>query len=555
MSLHSISKCAFSLVFVFVASVTFAQVGEDPIQGLLDAKDFAQARDAAKESPNGDQLLGRVALAQFEAGSAADAKDTLRLIQDGGALTNAASQIQQAAGGGTGADFDTLIDLITNTVAPNSWSDVGGAGSIESFPGGVAVDADGVLRMAKVAEGKQRQDLNLLREKARNFEPGDPRRDSKRRMVSLTRLERELKLNAALGQTPSESMKHLAGLREVRYLFLFPETNDVVIAGPAGDWSTNERGVAVGDGHPVLLLDDLVTLLRNATEGGSRFSCSITPKRENLAATKQFLAQPTGKLKPRQTPRWVDDIRETLGLQDIEIRGIDPRSHVAHVLVEADYHMKLVGMGLEPSVPGVSGYLESIKADEIPRTMDVLRWWFTLRKNSIRRNEDGNAFVFAKQCVKLQSENELVTEAGDRLHTGRSSELNQQFANQFTEHYGRMAREYPVYAQLQSLFQLSLVAAVLQSDEVRSQLDWNTDWLTSSVTTAQGNTPEEVPSIVNHRVINKRHVVVGVSGGVTVDARPVVRSVRTYADGGRMQSDQNSAEPRTPASSAKWWWD
>jgi general secretion pathway protein D len=37
-------------------------------------------------------------------------------------------------GGATMADFDTLIDLITQTIAPTTWDTVGGPGSIEGFP-------------------------------------------------------------------------------------------------------------------------------------------------------------------------------------------------------------------------------------------------------------------------------------------------------------------------------------------------------------------------------------------------------------------------------------
>jgi len=37
-------------------------------------------------------------------------------------------------GGATQADFDTLIDLITSTIAPQTWDTVGGPGSIEGFP-------------------------------------------------------------------------------------------------------------------------------------------------------------------------------------------------------------------------------------------------------------------------------------------------------------------------------------------------------------------------------------------------------------------------------------
>lgn len=38
------------------------------------------------------------------------------------------------AGGAALADFDTLIDLITTTIAPDSWDEVGGPGAVESFP-------------------------------------------------------------------------------------------------------------------------------------------------------------------------------------------------------------------------------------------------------------------------------------------------------------------------------------------------------------------------------------------------------------------------------------
>jgi general secretion pathway protein D len=37
-------------------------------------------------------------------------------------------------GGATMADFDTLIELVTSTIAPTTWDTVGGPGSIEGFP-------------------------------------------------------------------------------------------------------------------------------------------------------------------------------------------------------------------------------------------------------------------------------------------------------------------------------------------------------------------------------------------------------------------------------------
>jgi general secretion pathway protein D len=42
-------------------------------------------------------------------------------------------------GGGTQADFESLIELITSTVAPTTWDDVGGPGSVQKFQGNLSL--------------------------------------------------------------------------------------------------------------------------------------------------------------------------------------------------------------------------------------------------------------------------------------------------------------------------------------------------------------------------------------------------------------------------------
>ncbi len=60
-------------------------------------------------------------------------------------------------------------------------------------------------------------------------------------------------------------MQVLAGLRRIRYVFVYPESGDLVLAGPAGDWTTGpESGVwRVETGQPVVRLDDLVVVFRH----------------------------------------------------------------------------------------------------------------------------------------------------------------------------------------------------------------------------------------------------------------------------------------------------
>src|SRR5262245_15046951 len=53
-------------------------------------------------------------------------------------------------GGAESADFESLIDLITSTVATETWAETGGGeAEIRPFPTGVMVDAAGALKLVK----------------------------------------------------------------------------------------------------------------------------------------------------------------------------------------------------------------------------------------------------------------------------------------------------------------------------------------------------------------------------------------------------------------------
>ena len=538
---------------------------EDKFAIALKAEKFDQAIRAAETAPLGqrDEQLGRVAVVQARKGSHEDARSTLRRIKNPASLATASQNIaSEAAGGATGADFDTLINLIETTVSPESWEAVGGPGTIASFPGGIEVDAQGILRSAARVD-----DQNIQRKRARiakrlRADPASPHLDeddSDLRFVSLTRLERELQLRAAFGEQPTRAMRHLAGLTSIQYVFVYPESGEFVIAGPAHKGAQAGRPPKdiedLSNHQAPLLLEHLVTLLRSRDAKGGRFGCSIDPKRTRLAATQTLLAKTTERpLNPTQTPRWVDSVRETLGLQDIRVHGVNAESQIARILVEADYHMKLVGMGLQPSVPEVPSYLKSISIKTIPESMDILRWWFTLTPDAVSRNQAGDTFVLAPQIVRLQSENERLNERGGREHTGKSSALNAQFAERFTNHYDKLAAKYPVYARLENVFRLALVAAIIQDPAVQTKLNWRADWLQSHVRAPEGRVAREVPSVVNHRVLGGRHVILGVSGGVSVDSGHSLRKARSGSLSGLSTKVAQSAHPKTPRHSAQWWW-
>ncbi len=204
-----------------LGSMVSASRGDQPdagIQAQLAAGEFAPAVDAAQQAADPkqrDAVLAQVAAAQVQAGAPAAAVKTVAHVGDdrlrAHILAGAGVPAGGAAGGAAGAanngaDFQPLKDLITNTIATKTWVDNGGTGTLSDFPTGVWVDPQGVLRplMKEARTG----DLAALRtNNQQRVGQDDARRSSPLRMISLTRLEKQIQLNEALGQGIDETMK------------------------------------------------------------------------------------------------------------------------------------------------------------------------------------------------------------------------------------------------------------------------------------------------------------------------------------------------------------
>ncbi len=489
---------------------------------------------------------------------------------------SAPSQSSEPASGGRGggpqADFDTLIDLIKGTVAPDTWDDVGGNGSVEGFPGGVYVDTDGLLtpldqevqeqlrpvwKSARQLVASQQQDRQL-------------RRSTRLRKVSLHRLHRALRQRERTGLPPTPVMRLLAGLQRIDYVVVDPDRCDLVLIGPAGPWQLDGSGRIVGhrSGRPLQRLDDWTVLLRNSREQNGQFLCAITPTDSGLAKTQAFLAASVDPLPAGGRQAWLEQLRSAMGPQRIQVQGIPPQTRVARVMVEADYHMKQIGIGLAPGVDGVTSYLDRLELDAQgkPPAMDVLRWWFTLEPRSLRRSVDGRVYALARRTARVRSENERLTQQGRRVHTGEAEPLNRAFAQQFTEHLPELANRYPIYADLDNIFRLAIVAAIFRQETQRGQWDWSPDiWIDPArYRVPQARVAQAVTSLVNYRQLDRRTFVAVVSGGVEFRAASLFQQGTIPPFGPFETADVHAAtasdglsarEDSAVAGEIIWWWD
>lgn len=573
----------FAVTHTVAALATADEFDAARFREQLATGEFAPAWQAAAQAPvdRQDSALSEIAAAQANAGAPYAAAATLAGLRDdrsrlaaieqlfaydvpfdpgfqagGGAATNG------SPGGGVRPDFESLIELITSTIRPSDWQENGGTvGFIKSHPGGVFIDAAGQMKPIVNAVESARL-ASLRREAAQIATQSGARRSAKLRKVSLTRLEREVQLRRALGLSLDEEMRTLAGLQRVTHLFVYPESGDVVLAGPAGDWylGRENRLLAVETDRPVLRLEDLVTLIRREFSVDGPFGCSIEPTTAGLQRVQAFVEQSKKRpLAPGELKNWTSNLRNQLGLQNIEFYGIDPQSRVAATLVEADYRMKLVGIEREPSTLQVPSYFEIVRTSggREPPSMGLLRWWFTAHYDALLTSPEHDVYELQGQGVQLLSENEFLSLQGTRVATGQSDDFNRRFAANFTEHLATMAQKYPIYAELQNVFDLALVCAVLKHDRVCDRTGWHrlgfADPRVAEV--GRGVVPTAVESVANGTTLGKGRVMAVISGGVRVDVTERARSsAMRLDDRGRLAKERQSAAPQGLATHA-WWWD
>ena len=393
---------------------------------------------------------------------------------------------------------------------------------------GVVVDANGVLRVMVQPDAGMSQ---VRLQAAVSALPADLRSSAPLRKVALSRLEATLAAALADGRGVPEELEKLAGLTRVEYVFVYPADGDtpgeIVLAGPAEPWFTDAAGRVRGieTGAPTVLLADLATAIRCFAPGQPQdrlVGCSIDPKPEGLAAMQQFLRQ-TGRVNPKAgVDEIVRGMREALGTQTVSVQGVSPASHFAQVMVEADYRMKLIGIGLEqPPVP-LKTWVELASAGAVAANA-LQRWYFVPDYDCVRIAEDDLAIQLVGQGVKLCGADEVVTPDGSRLSANRADQASKTFTNAFTKLYPKIAARNPVYAQLRTLIDLAVVAAYMQEHDAYGKAGWEAATLRDEQVyeVEKLPPPAEVETAIN-AIWKGNRLLTPIGGGVTMQPRLAV---------------------------------
>lgn len=432
-------------------------------------------------------------------------------------------------------------------------------------PAGVEIDAEGVLRTRIY----QDQTGELTKQRfmaAKQSLPSDVIETSDLRKISLNRLEAEIAKRLDAGAELTDVMRNLAGLTQITHVFYYPETKDIVIAGPAEGFFQDISGRMIGmeTGKAVMQLDDLLVALRAFApqqRSAAVIGCSIDPTKEGLASFQAAVTDLAHKTSTNQIMisgnenAIVDTLRESIGKQVVSIMGVPANSHFGQVLVEADYRMKMIGIGLEQPPVEIPSWAEKVKPRNVARNA-LMRWYFTPDYKRVSVSEDENAMRLIGDGVKLIGAAEKVAADGNRSSAKGGDRASRNFTRVFTQKYSQLAERSPVFGQLRNLMDMAIVAAFIKEMDYYGKAGWDMPLLTNesrlSVETEQ--TPTHVEPLVNG-MWKGGQFAAPIGGGVAINAQLALSVDNMQIDERGESNEVKDSIQLDHLAEGQWWWD
>ena len=452
----------------------------------------------------------------------------------------------------------------TNAFAQVGGGGGGNTGGVQGIPtGGIEIDANGVLTQ-RVFDGNSAA-LNKQRmAAARASINKDLQKPSEFRKVSLTRLEEEVKKLVEAGKAIPADMQYLAGMTKISHVFFYPETKDIVIAGPAEPYFINAQNRVVGmkTGRATLQLQDLIVALRAFSPEGNNtsvISCSIDPTQEGLAKFRNtyMQVQQSGRFRPGLENEVVRLFRDSLGMQKITINGVSTKTRYARVMVEADYEMKMIGLGLKkPNAKvKITSFMEKANPSAVAKN-SLQRWYFQPDYDCVHVNDDRSAMQLVGPGVKLVGEGESVTNQGQRIRNGKMDGASRAFCNTFTNSYERLAEQVPLWAELRNLIDMSVTAAYIQKMGLYQKAGWDMETFgdESKVPTEVFEAPTQVAPVANAKW-KGQYFMSPIAGGVSIQPRVALNSDRVNVENSVEINKVKDDAVLDNLADGQWWWD
>ena len=407
---------------------------------------------------------------------------------------------------------------------------------VQRAVGGISIDAQGLLSAITIEDQRQ---LDRLRKMALEAVPEELTAFDQLRAVSLKNIEAEIAKCVAENKPLPEAVRYMAGLQRIEYVFVYPERNDIVLAGPAEGWKLDQHGNAVGltTNRPVILLDDLiVALLTSEASRMSPMSCSIEPTAEGIQRVHGLRRVSDPQLYSRR-------LEEALGPQQILLNGVPTSSHFARVMVAADFRMKRLAMNFdEAPIDKMPSFLKMASGRNVSMTP---RWWLAPQYDALARDAKGLAWQLRGQGVQCKTEEDHFNESGQRVSSRQASPAAQRWADSFTSRYDELAEQDSTFGMLRNIMDLAVIAALIEKEELLSVAGLGLPHLLNDVELAEYDVPRSVSTQASFVKARGRYTI-SASGGVQMLPWHIADKAEEVASVSETRQ-QFSAEPKS------WW--
>lgn len=372
------------------------------------------------------------------------------------------------------------------------------------------------------------------------------------RFVSLRGIEEKIAAAKAAGVDLTDDVRYLAGLLRVKNVLVYPprdgKPGDIVLAGPAEGWKVDSIGNTVGQttGRPVLMLEDLVAALRAAeVSNGPGVSCSIDPTPQGLARAQKVSRTLTAAEGPLTAAR---KLEQAFGRQVVTVSGVPASSHFARSLVAADFRMKRIAMGFEPSpVAGLPSYLETVNTRSVKGNL-LPRWWLAADYEPLARDAEGLAWEIRGQGVKCQAEEDFVAANGEVTRGGGRKQTDAtRWAEKMSERIDELSTHDSAFGHVRNAFDLSVVSALLTMQDLWSVAKIDTPQLSREFQLEEYNVPRYVATQATFLKRGGKWVVTA-SGGVQVFPWQIADNNVEEPGLDELRQTTAAAEPDS------WWW-
>src|SRR4051812_11707230 len=348
---------------------------------------------------------------------------------------------------------------------------------------GISINPDGAIQFR---QRDAQSELNKIKSHRLIKEtPADL--DKRLKFVSLVKITSDLRNAIESNKSVPNDVKYLSGLTQIHYILLYPDDKDLLIAGPAEEIdATNPmqpRGKLTG--RPVLQLDDLIAALRraNGPDGRKPFGCSIDPPPNAVERAKAVL----DRVGSSDRALLAREMAREMGPQQVRLFGAPPDSRLAFICVAADYQLKryttvtdpfpLAGIGhpVDNSRPAGNGY------------------WFEVSYDKLLVNADNTAYEI--RGPRLQMKVGAIP-----FDAKGATERAKTWAAQVNKNIPALAAAAPIYADLQNVADLALLAALIQKDKLAQRASWDPNFLLdeSKYKTRTIPIPRTCDTIVNY---------------------------------------------------------